>query len=153
MNFLIIFHENYIGAGGGCGVTTGASLSTGQQTPGTKRLLKQMDCLSLVRSSSRDGQLLRSWHLPGPPSAVVHPGGLSLLALGSRSAETSRTLLDASARTSDSVELGLSDDASSSGGSGAAVVVVVVVVVVAITGTGVGCVGDTGDEGGWFAGL
>lgn len=80
-----------------------ATLSTGQQTPGTKRLLKQMDCLSLVRSSSRDGQLLRSWHFPGPPSAVVQLGGLSLLALGSRST-TSNTVLEASAKASDSAD-------------------------------------------------
>lgn len=61
-------------------------LSIGQQTPGTNKLLKHNDCLSLVRSSNSCGQLLRSWHFPGPPSAVVHTDGadsLSLLASSS----------------------------------------------------------------------
>lgn len=58
-----------------------AILSTGQQTPGTKRLLKHRDCLSFVRSSNNCGQLLRSWHFPGPPSAVVHVDGVDSLSL------------------------------------------------------------------------
>ena len=33
----------------------------GQQTPGTKRLWKQMDWRKLGKLSSRAGQLLRSW--------------------------------------------------------------------------------------------
>lgn len=111
-----------------------AALSMGQQTPGTKRLLKQMDCRSLVRSSRRDGQLLRSWHFPGPPSAVVQLGGLSLLALGSRST-TSRTLLEASARASDSTGVSV-EDAS-------------VLLVVETSGTGVEitAAGDDGWDG------
>jgi hypothetical protein len=44
----------------------------GQHTPGTKRLLKQMDCLRLPRSKSNWGQLLRSSHVPVRPSGVVH---------------------------------------------------------------------------------
>ena len=47
-------------------------MSTGQQTPGTISLLKHHESLSLLKSSNNCGQLLRSWHLPDPPSAVVH---------------------------------------------------------------------------------
>ena len=43
----------------------------GQQTPGTNRLLKQMDCLRLLRSNSNWGQLLRSSHVPVKPSGVL----------------------------------------------------------------------------------
>lgn len=58
-----------------------SALSNGQQTPGTNRLLKHNDCLSLVRSSNNCGQLLRSWHFPAPPSAVVHADGVDSLSL------------------------------------------------------------------------
>lgn len=56
-------------------------LSTGQQTPGTIKLLKQNESLSLLRSSSNCGQLLRSWHFPGPPPAVVHADRADSLSL------------------------------------------------------------------------
>lgn len=45
----------------------------GQHTPGTNRLLKQMDWRRLPRSSSSWGQLLRSSQCPVPPPGVVQP--------------------------------------------------------------------------------
>jgi hypothetical protein len=51
----------------------------GQQTPGTKRLLKHNDSLRCVKSKSNPGQLLRSSHFPGRPSGVLHLFSPSLL--------------------------------------------------------------------------
>lgn len=58
-------------------------LSTGQQTPGIIRLLKQNEFFSFSRLSSNCGQLLRFWHFPGPPSAVVHANGADSLFMSS----------------------------------------------------------------------
>ena len=72
-------------------------MSTGQHTPGTNKLLKQIDCRSFVKSKSNWGQLLKSWHFPVPPSALVQLGDEeSELALGSRSTRSAKlsTLLD-----------------------------------------------------------
>lgn len=46
--------------------------ASGQQTPGTKRLWKQMDFLKLSSWSRRAGQLPRSRQVPLPPSGVEH---------------------------------------------------------------------------------
>ncbi len=43
----------------------------GQQTPGTKRLLKQIDCLRCPKLSSSCGQLLRSSQFPCRPLGVL----------------------------------------------------------------------------------
>lgn len=51
-------------------VVTGSFV--GQQTPGTNRRLKHNDCRSWLRSKSKEGQLLRSSHLPGFPEGVLH---------------------------------------------------------------------------------
>lgn len=60
-------------------------LSTGQQTPGKSRFWKQTESLSFWKLSSNCGQFLRSWHFPGPFSAVVHAdaNSLSLFAISS----------------------------------------------------------------------
>lgn len=47
----------------------------GQQTPGTKRLLKHIDDLRFPKLSNNCGQLLRSSQNPGPPDGVVHGRG------------------------------------------------------------------------------
>lgn len=47
-------------------------LESEQQTPGTKRLWKQIDFLKLSSWRRRAGQLPRSRHVPLPPSGVVH---------------------------------------------------------------------------------
>lgn len=44
---------------------------SGQQTPGTKRLLKQSDSRRLLRFKSKAGQALRSSHRPGRPLGVL----------------------------------------------------------------------------------
>lgn len=51
----------------------------GQQTPGTKRLLKHSDSRKCVKSNKSPGQLLRSSHFPGRPSGVLHLFSPSLL--------------------------------------------------------------------------
>lgn len=45
--------------------------ASGQHTPGTKRLWKQMDLRKLSNCNSRAGQLPKSRHWPRPPSGVV----------------------------------------------------------------------------------
>ena len=45
---------------------------SGQQTPGTKRLWKQIDFRKLSSWSNKAGQLDKSRHEPLPPSGVVH---------------------------------------------------------------------------------
>lgn len=62
-------------------------LSTGQQTPGMIRLLKQNEFFNFSRLSSSCGQLLRFWHFPGPPSAVVHANGTDTSLFTSSSAD------------------------------------------------------------------
>lgn len=52
---------------------------TGQQTPGTNKLLKHNDSRKCVKSKSNPGQLLRSSHFPGRPSGVLHLFSPSLL--------------------------------------------------------------------------
>ena len=46
--------------------------ASGQHTPGTKRLWKQMDLRKLSNCRSKAGQFPRSRHWPRPPSGVVH---------------------------------------------------------------------------------
>ena len=57
---------------GRCVVTALECSDVGQQTPGTKRLLKHRDSRRCVKSSNKPGQLLRSSHFPGRPSGVKH---------------------------------------------------------------------------------
>lgn len=45
---------------------------SGQQTPGTNKLWKQMDLRRLSNCRSKAGQLAKSRHEPRPPSGVVH---------------------------------------------------------------------------------
>ncbi len=45
---------------------------SGQQTPGTKRLWKQIDFRKLSSWSNKAGQLAKSRQAPLPPSGVVH---------------------------------------------------------------------------------
>jgi len=46
--------------------------ASGQHTPGTNKLWKQMDFRKLSSCRSKAGQLPRSRHWPRPPSGVVH---------------------------------------------------------------------------------
>lgn len=55
---------------GWIGLLEGES-GSGQQTPGTKRALKQRDLRRLLRSRRRAGQPERSRHFPGEPFGVV----------------------------------------------------------------------------------
>ena len=53
-------------------VVLAASMGSGQQTPGTKSVWKQTDCLRLLKLRVSVRQLIRFLHWPNFPSWVVH---------------------------------------------------------------------------------